>query len=73
MLMAEIRRVQAANFGVCWLRKAWRQLARKEIAVARGTVARLMRAMGLASVVVRGRRVRTTVPDPAAAGPPRPG
>ena len=35
---------------------------------ARCTVARLMRAMGLAGVV-RGRRVRTTVPDPAAACP----
>ncbi|GJE13213.1 hypothetical protein FOHLNKBM_4275 [Methylobacterium longum] len=33
--------------------------------MARCTVARLMRAMGLAGVV-RGRRARTTVPDPAA-------
>jgi transposase InsO family protein len=31
-------------------------------------VARLMRAMGLAGAV-RGRKVRTTVPDPAAACP----
>ncbi len=65
MLMAEIRRVHAANFGVYGVRKVWRQLAREGIAVARCTVARLMRAMGLAGVV-RGRRVRTTVPDPAA-------
>ncbi len=36
--------------------------------VARCTVARLMRAMGLADVV-RGRRARTTVPDPAAVCP----
>jgi putative transposase len=33
--------------------------------VARCTVARLMRAIGLAGIVRRG-RVRTTVPDPAA-------
>ncbi|GLS46878.1 hypothetical protein GCM10007884_48750 [Methylobacterium brachythecii] len=68
MLMAEIRRVHAANFGVYGVRKVWQQLAREGIAVARCTVARLMRAMGLAGVV-RGRRVRTTVPDPAAVCP----
>src|SRR3978361_357702 len=37
-------------------------------AAARCTVARLMRAMGLRGVV-RGKTVRTTVPDPAAACP----
>ena len=68
VLMAEIRRVHEANFGVYGVRKVWRQLAREGIAAARCTVARLMRAMGLAGVV-RGRRVRTTVPDPAAACP----
>jgi putative transposase len=67
-LMAEIRRVYEANFGVYGVRKVWRQLAREQIAVARCTVARLMRAMGLQGVV-RGRKVRTTVPDPAAACP----
>ncbi|AWN41553.1 IS3 family transposase [Methylobacterium durans] len=65
VLMAEIRRVHAANFGVYGVRKVWRQLAREGIAVARCTVARLMRAIGLQGVV-RGRRVRTTIPDPAA-------
>ncbi len=68
ILMAEIRRVHAANFGVYGVRKVWQQLAREAIAVARCTVAWLMRAMGLAGVV-RGRRVRTTVPDPAAVCP----
>ena len=68
VLMAEIRRVHAVNFGVYGVRKVWRQLAREGIAVARCTVARLMRALGLAGVV-RGRRVRTTVPDPAAVCP----
>ncbi len=43
-----------------------RQLAREGIVTARCTVARLMRRLGLAGVV-RGRTVRTTIPDPAAA------
>ena len=67
-LMAEIRRVFEANFGVYGVRKVWRQLAREGVEVARCTVARLMRRMGLQGVV-RGRRVRTTIPDPAAACP----
>ena len=67
-LSAEIRRVYEANFRVYGVRKVWRQLAREGVVVARCTVARLMRAMGLAGVV-RGRKVRTTVPDPAAACP----
>jgi putative transposase len=67
-LMIEIRRVYEANFRVYGVRKVWRQLAREGIVVARCTVARLMRAMGLAGAV-RGRKVRTTVPDPAAACP----
>jgi putative transposase len=68
VLMAEIRRVWAANFCVYGVRKVWRQLAREGIAVARCTVARLMRAMGLQGAV-RGRKVRTTIPEPAAACP----
>src|SRR5215211_2705617 len=63
-LKAEIRRVFEANFGVCGVRKVWRQLAREGIAVARCTVARLMRAMGLEGAV-RGKRVRTTFSDKA--------
>lgn len=45
-LMAEIRRVYAANFGIYGLWKVWRQLAREGITVARSTMGRLMRAMG---------------------------
>ena len=67
-LMAEIRRVHEANFHVYGVRKVWRQLAREGIKAARCTVARLMRSMGLQGVV-RGRKVRTTIPDPAAACP----
>jgi transposase InsO family protein len=56
------------NFGVHGVREIWRQLRREGFDVARCTVARLMKAMGLQGVV-RGKRVRTTVPDPAAPCP----
>ena len=67
-LMVEIRRVFEANFQVHGVRKVWRQLARDGIVAARCTVARLMRAMGLQGAV-RGKKIRTTIPDPAAACP----
>ena len=67
-LMERIRRVHAANFGVYGARKVWRQLGREGIAVARCTVERLMRRMGLRGVV-RGKEARTTVPDKAAPCP----
>jgi putative transposase len=63
-LRAEIRRVHEANFGVYGARKVWRQLGREGIAVARCTVERLMRGMGLRGVV-RGRETRTTASNPA--------
>src|SRR5262249_11966494 len=50
------------------VRKVWRQLLRAGIAVARCTVARLMRQMGLAGAI-RGRRFKTTLPDTSAARP----
>ena len=46
----------------------WRQLLREGITVARCTVARLMRQLGLVGAI-RGRRFKTTVPDPAASKP----
>jgi putative transposase len=67
-LQAEIGRVHRENFGVYGVRKVWRQLNREGIAVARCTVERLMREMGLRGVV-RGKSRRTTVPDATA---PRP-
>jgi putative transposase len=67
-LSQEIRRVFAANFGVYGVRKVWRQMQREGIAVARCTVARLMRQMGLKGVV-RGKSIRTTVSDAAAPCP----
>ena len=67
-LMVDIRRVFEANFCVYGVRKVWRQLGREGIGVARCTVGRLMRAMGLQGVV-RGRKVRTTIANPATVCP----
>jgi hypothetical protein len=64
-LCPEIARVWRANRRVYGAKKVWKQLAREAIPVARCTVARLMRDLGLRGVV-RGRRVRTTIPDPVA-------
>ena len=49
--------------------KVWKQLNREDIPVARCTVERLMRAMGLRGVV-RGKKPQTTIPDEAALRPP---
>ena len=64
----EVRRVFEENFRVYGVRKVWRQLRREGFDVARCTVARLMRAMGLAGVI-RGKPVRTTVSDKGAPCP----
>ena len=62
-----MRRVFEENFRASGVRKVWRQLRREGVDVARCTVARLMRAMGLAGVI-RGKPVRTTVSDRTMAG-----
>lgn len=67
-LCKEIARVHAANFGVYGARKVWLQLNREGISVGRDRVARLMARLGLEGVV-RGKAVRTTVSDKAAACP----
>ena len=67
-LRDDIRRVYEANFEVYGVRKIWRQLRREGIDVPRCTVSRLMRQMGLKGAV-RGRAVRTTISNPAAACP----
>jgi putative transposase len=59
-LKADIARVWEANWRVYGARKVWRQLRREGIQVARCTVERLMRELGLAGVV-RGRVKRTTI------------
>jgi transposase InsO family protein len=67
-LQPEIARVFAANFEVYGARKVWLQLNREGLSVARCTVARLMRAMGLRGVI-RGKPIRTTFSDKAAPCP----
>jgi putative transposase len=67
-LAVEIARVHAAHYGVYGARKVWLQLRREGIDVARCTVERLMRQLGLQGAH-RGKRKRTTVPDPQAARP----
>ena len=67
-LKEEVRRVFEANFRVYGVRKVWRQLQREGFDVARCTVARLMRAMGLEGII-RGKPIRTTVSDKAAPCP----
>ena len=64
----EIRRVFDANFQVYGARKVWRQMKREGFDIARCTVERLMRSMGLRGVI-RGKTVRTTVPDKSAPSP----
>ena len=68
VLATDIQRVFDANFGVDGVRKVWRPLGREGKKVARCTVARLMRRMGLQGVVP-GREVRTTVSNPAVVCP----
>jgi putative transposase len=67
-LKEEVRRVFEANFRVYGVRKVWRQLQREGFDVARCTVARLMRAMGLEGII-RGKPIRTTASDKAAPCP----
>ena len=67
-LKPEIARVFAENFAVYGVRKVWRQMMREGFPVARCTVERLMRDMGLQGVI-RGKPVRTTVSDKSAPCP----
>ena len=62
-LIHEIERVWQANLSVYGADKVWRQMKRDGTEVARCTVERLMRRLGLRGAM-RGRVVRTTVPDP---------
>ena len=67
-LKPEIARVFEENFEVYGVRKVWRQFKRESFDVARCTVARLMREMGLHGVI-RGKPLRTTISDKAAPCP----
>lgn len=59
----QIKRVHEASFGLYGARKVWHQMRREGIMVAKCTVERLMRAMGLAGVR-RGKKTVTTVSNP---------
>ncbi len=68
-LREEIERVWKEHFDVYGARKIWYQLKREKIHVARCTVERLMREMGLEGAI-RGRKYKkTTVTDEANAKP----
>jgi len=75
LVLVEIRRVhKASRGGLYGSLKVYHQLRREKVQVegspiARCTVERLMHDTGLRGVS-RGRRVRTTIPDPAATRPP---
>ena len=64
----EIRRVYEENFRLYGARKVWRHLQREGFEVARCTVERLMRDLGLQGVK-RGGSCRTTVSDGGADKP----
>lgn len=67
-MLPGLLRVFSENFDVYGLRKVWRQMNREGYAVARCTIERLMRDLGLQGVI-RGKPVRTTISDKAAACP----
>ena len=66
--MPQVQRVFDQNLRVYGADKVWRQLLREGVMVARCTIERLMRRLGLQGVR-RGKGVRTTVPDAKAACP----
>lgn len=68
LLKPEVARIFAENFGVYGVRKVWRQMKREGFDIARCTIERLMRDMGLQGVI-RGKPARTTISDKAAPCP----
>jgi len=67
-LILHVERVWVANLQVYGADNVWKPLNREGIEVARCTVERLMRRLGLRGVI-RGKVVRTTFPDAAAPCP----
>ena len=67
-LKPEIQRVWSENFKVYGARKVWLQLNREDIVVARCTVARLMKDLGIQGVR-RGKKTITTMADLSTARP----
>ncbi len=66
MRVWEDRKIGRRVYGA---RKVWRQLRREGIEVARCTVERLMRELGIAGVAARRKKPRTTVPGAAGQRP----
>ncbi len=64
-LVAEIHAARTGYRRVYGARKTWKELRRREVAVGRDHVARLMRQEGIEGTR-RGRKHRTTIPDEAA-------
>ena len=63
-LKPEIERVFEQNLKVYGVRKVWHQMHREGFEIARCTVARLMKEIGIEGVI-RGKKPRTTIPDKA--------
>lgn len=59
-IIQEIKRVYGENYSVYGARKVWRQLLREGFSVARCTVERLMKIIGLRGVL-RGKVIKTTI------------
>jgi putative transposase len=68
-LMPLITEIHADSAGTYGVRRITRALRRLGVEVARCTVERLMRELGIEGVI-RGQRRRTTVPEPVAPRPP---
>ena len=67
-LKHEIGRIFQEHYCVYGVRKVWRQLQREGCSVARCTIERLMKSMGLRGAV-RGKPHRTTIPSKSATCP----
>ena len=68
ILCGEIQRVWDENRQVYGVRKVWKQMGREGWLVARCTVARLMRGLGIRGVI-RGKGMKTTITNKALACP----
>jgi transposase InsO family protein len=67
-LIPHIERIWQINLQVYGADKVWKQMNREGVGVARCTVERLMRRLGLRGVI-RGKVIRTTLPDAKAPCP----
>jgi transposase InsO family protein len=65
-LLGRIEAVHEANYQAYGYRRTWKQLLREGEQVPRCQVQRLMRTNGIQGAKRRGRRWRTTTPDPDA-------